>query len=350
MRPSPAEVRNRAHAWTLRFWRGDAGVAGRVAGALLWPAEMLFRGTAAARNQGFDRRWLSVAEPPIPVVSVGNLRVGGAGKTPVAAWIAARLRSWGREPAVILRGYGADEVLVHGELNPDVPVHTAVRRLDGVIAAARAGADVAVLDDGFQHRSLARALDVVLIATESFEKRPRLLPRGPWREDLAALRRADLVIVTRKSAPRAAAERVARYVTSYVPSGRVALFRLAPDVLLALDPKAERPVRDVQWLGGRSVLAVASIADPEPFVDHLRSVEAEVELLAYPDHHAFGAADAAAITRLAEARTLVITRKEAVKLRRQIPASVDAWVLTQRVEAETGETMIDDALRHAMAR
>ncbi|HEX2189501.1 MAG TPA: tetraacyldisaccharide 4'-kinase, partial [Longimicrobiaceae bacterium] len=199
----------RARAWVARWWAGEAGVAGSALDAALAPAELLFRGGVAARNLAYDRGWLRAERAPVPVVSVGNLGVGGAGKTPVAAWIAARLLARGLRPAVALRGYGDDEVQVHRELNPEVPVFAAARRVDAAREAAAAGRDVVVLDDGFQHRALARDLDVVLVSAEGWTPGRRLLPRGPWREGAAGLRRAGVLVATRKSADAARGAAVA---------------------------------------------------------------------------------------------------------------------------------------------
>ena len=164
--------------WVPRWWRGEGGAAGRVLDAVLAPGELLFRSAAAMRNQAYDRGMLRTAVGSIPVVSVGNLAVGGAGKTPVSAWIAGRLAGWGHRPALVLRGYGADEILVHRELNPGVPVLAAAHRIEAVQQAVELGCDVAVVDDGFQHRALHRDLDIALIAADGWESNPRLLPRG----------------------------------------------------------------------------------------------------------------------------------------------------------------------------
>src|SRR4028119_1906761 len=92
---------------------GDRAAPRAVLSAALLPAEAGFRGVAALRNAAYDRAVLRVERAPVPVVSIGNLAVGGAGKTPVAAWVAGRLREQGRRPGIALRGYGEDEVLVH---------------------------------------------------------------------------------------------------------------------------------------------------------------------------------------------------------------------------------------------
>lgn len=330
----------RARAWVARWWAGEAGLPGTMLGAGLAPAELVFRGTVAARNLAYARGWLRAERAPVPVVSVGNVGVGGAGKTPVAAWIAARLLERGERPAIALRGYGADEVQVHRELNPEVPVFAAARRIRAAREAAAAGCGVVVLDDGFQHRALARDLDVVLVSVEGWTARRRLLPRGPWREDASALRRAGVVVATRKSAPEAEGARVAGELRAIAPGVPVAECWLAPDALVPLGREAEPPPP----AAGAAVLAVAALADPVPFAENLRGMGLSVELAAFPDHHAFDAGEAAALLARAAGRPIVMTHKDAVKLRDLLPPSAHARVLTQRVRFTAGE----DALLRAL--
>jgi tetraacyldisaccharide 4'-kinase len=329
--------------WVPRWWAGEGGAAGTVLDVALLPAEGAFRGIAALRNGAYDRAVLRAERAPVPVVSVGNLAVGGAGKTPVSAWIAARLLGWGRRPAIALRGYGEDEVRVHRELNPRVPVFAAARRIEAARAAAEAGCDVVVLDDGFQHRALARDLDVVLIAAESWSARPRVLPRGPWREGPAALGRADVVVLTRKSAGRGRAEEVAREVAPWMEGKPVVSCHLAPG---RLAPLREGGDVDPRTLAGQDVLAVAALADPAPFVAQLRAWGARVEEALFGDHHAFSAREAEALAARAGGRVVVMTRKDAVKLRDLYPGK--AYVLEQTVRFDWGEEALDAALLRAL--
>jgi len=331
--------------WVPRWWEGEAGAIGRVADVVLAPAEAAFRGLVAVRNRGYDHGHVAAEVAPIPVISVGNVAVGGAGKTPVAAWIASRLQAWGREPAIALRGYGEDEVLVHRELNPTIPVYAAARRIEAVRSAAAAGRDCAVLDDGFQHRALARDLDVVLVAAEGWTPAPRLLPRGPWRESPEALSRADLVLVTRKSARVAERDRVVGERGERL-GVRVAAAHLAPARLRPLHPG--RRTREVAALQGRKVLAVAALASPRPFIHHLEAGGATVEPMLLRDHHEFSDADAAAIAARSPDLRIVMTLKDAVKLRGRLGPEVDAWVLHQSLAIELGEDIIDAALRRAL--
>jgi tetraacyldisaccharide 4'-kinase len=281
----------------------------------------------------------------VPVISVGNVGVGGAGKTPFAAWLARRLRTWGRKPGIALRGYGQDEILLHRELNPRIWVASGARRAEAARELVGHGCDVVVLDDAFQHRRLARDLDLVLVAVEGWDPSPRLLPRGPWREDVSALARADAIVLTRKSAGAARAAEVAAEVARAAPGKPIAVCHLAPARLTTLHGGAERKLA---WLRARDVLAVAALAQPGPFFDALRDAGARVEEDASPDHHPFSAADAARIHARAEGRPIVMTHKDAVKLRTLLPTSTEALVLEQAVRIEAGGDALDAALRRAL--
>lgn len=334
-----AAARQSLAAWIPRWWAGEGGALGRLLDVALLPAEGLYRGIVALRNFGYERGWLRVERPPLPVVSVGNIGVGGAGKTPFAAWIARWFKEAGLRPAIVLRGYGEDEVLLHQELNPEIPVFTARRRIEAARAAHAAGCEVVILDDGFQHRALARDLDLVLVSVEAWQSHPRLLPRGPWREPAAALRRAAAIVLTCKSAP---AEQAA--------SVRSQLARAAPGVPLVdchITPAGLEPLHrdhtteiDLDALKGRRVLAVAALANPEPFAMNLRAAGATVELAAFGDHHSFSAADARLVCRRAAGRLLIMTGKDAVKLRPLLPRSSDAHVLQQRIEIGEGSALL----------
>lgn len=327
-----------------RVWAGEGGALGAALRVALAPAEAAFRGIVAARNGAYDRGWLRAEHVDLPVISVGNVAVGGAGKTPFAAWLARRLVDWGRKPAIALRGYGEDEIVLHRELNPDVPVFRGKRRADAACEALAAGRDAVVLDDAFQHRALARDLDLVLIPVEGWEPRPRVLPRGPWREGLRALARADVLVLTRKSADAARARAVAAELAAMRPGTPIVQCALLPSGLVPLHGGAGTAT---DALAHRRVLAVAALATPEPFFDALRQAGAEVEAAAYPDHHPFSEDDVRALGARAAGRMLVMTHKDAVKLRALLPGG-DAWVLEQRVTIESGADALDVALRRAL--
>ncbi|HEX2209148.1 MAG TPA: tetraacyldisaccharide 4'-kinase [Longimicrobium sp.] len=335
----------RPDAFAREVWAGGGGAAGAALRVLLAPAEAGYGAVVRARNAAYDRGWLRSERADVPVISIGNISVGGAGKTPFAAWVARRLREWGRDPAIVLRGYGEDEILLHRELNPKIPVLYDKRRAEAVLEAFAAGCDVVVLDDAFQHRALARDLDVVLVPVEGWEPRPRLIPRGPWRESPRALARADLIVLTRKSADAARAARVEAEVARMHPRKPVVRCALLPSRLV---PLHGGEARGIDTLRGKRVLAVAALAVPEPFIEHLFEAGADADASTYPDHHPFDQDDAENLVEWAGGRMMVMTHKDAVKLRPLLPASADAWVLEQTVLIESGADALDAALRRAL--
>lgn len=332
------------------WWKGGGGILGAGLSLGLAPAEAAFRGAVRLRNTAYDKGlWRSTAGP-IPVISVGNLTVGGTGKTPIAAWVATRLREMGRHPAIVLRGYGEDEVAVHAELNPGTPIHRDADRLAAVVEARRAKADCAVIDDGFQHRRLRRDLDIVLVSAEQWTAGSRrLLPRGPWREPSGSLARATHVVVTRKSASLMDVHDVLAEVRAIAPAAGHAIAHLAPAGLTALGAESAH-LSTLDDLAGQRLLAVTTLAEPEPFVAQLRAIGADVEMMEFGDHHEFTETEIERIaSRLSDAIG-VVTRKEAVKLRGRLPAGVSAVVVEQRVIFESGEAILVDALERVTER
>lgn len=327
-----------------RWWIGELGGLGRVLLVLAWPAAFLFRLAVAVRNAAYDRGLRHSVRAPIPVVSVGNLLVGGTGKTPVAGWFVGLLQVRGRRPALVTRGYGAEEVELHRRWNPEAPVVVAERRVNGVRQAAARGADVAVLDDGFQHRALARDLDVVLVPAEE-PLRSRLLPVGPGREPATALRRADIVVVTRRGVPEETARDRAEEARLLAPRASVVRVRMEPSGWEGLDGETADPPEF-----GAAVLGVCGIARPGPFRLLLEErVGPRVEVLAFPDHHGYAAVDARRIAERARGRTVVTTEKDAVKLLPYRGELRDVRVLTLRVVAEEGAAELERALERTAA-
>jgi tetraacyldisaccharide 4'-kinase len=351
----------------------DPGGQARAARAVLTPASLVYRAVVAGRNALFDARWLATRATAVPALAVGNLSVGGTGKTPIAADLSRRLREAGGTPALILRGYGDDEARVHALLNPDVPVLTSADRVSASGEARARGCDVVVLDDAFQHRWAGRVADVVLVAAEQWPVHGRLLPIGPYREPLSALRRATLVIVTRKTATRSEAERIAAVVagSTSAPVARVAFLPgalrrvgvttatagsgssdvAASDIAASDVAAGEGAVVQVEGLRGSSLLAVAGIGAPRAFAGQLEVLGASVELVSFPDHHAFSSADVSAILRRAPHHDFVVcTLKDAVKLAPLWPrASTPLWYVSQRIALEDGEADYVAAIQQVLA-
>jgi tetraacyldisaccharide 4'-kinase len=329
-----------------RLWT-DRSLAARVARGALYPIEAAYGAAIAARGAMYDRRLLTSHELPLPAVSVGNLTVGGTGKTPVSAWLVAQLARRGARPAVVLRNYGGDEALVHAALNRGTPVVSGADRVDAVRRAKAQGADVAVLDDAFQHRRARRDADVVLLSADDWRDSRRLLPAGPWREPLSALRRASLVVVTRKAVPIDVLEDVWAAVDRHAPVAPRAAVRLAPAALVDAHSAVNRPLSS---LAGLEVVAVAGVAGPATFRRQLEELGARVRLYAFRDHYPYSADDALSLARAAEQVQLVVcTLKDAVKLAPVWPrGGPGLWYLSQEVILERGrpemERLIADIL------
>ena len=181
-------------------WVWEGGPAARVARVPLIPFAALYWGAMRLRAAVYRRGWRRVERLPLPTVAVGNLSVGGTGKTPLAAWIASYYAQRGRRPGILLRGYGGDEPLVHQRLVPQAVVVANPDRVAGAALARARGAKICVLDDAYQLIGVARDLNIALVSAESAAGSPWPLPAGPWRERWDTLDRADVIIVTRKRA------------------------------------------------------------------------------------------------------------------------------------------------------
>lgn len=326
----------------VKVWTGGSAPA-KAARAALSPLSALYRAASAVRGFLYDRRILKVYESSIPVVSVGNLTVGGTGKTPIAAWIASEIVDRGRIPAIVLRGYGEDEPLVHKRLNEEVEVVICRDRVRGIREAVACGADTVILDDGFQHRRAARDLDILLVSADGWRGEVNLLPSGPWREPLAAARRASLIIVTAKTAGPPRVEALRRALAGAAPSVPQAVARLR---LGELRSTATGQTMPLTALSDAKVMAIAAIANPETFFEQLSAVGAEVMPHPYPDHHPFTEGEAKSLAATAEAADFVVcTLKDAVKLAPLWPPQGGSlWYVSQRVSIEDGAARLDEML------
>jgi tetraacyldisaccharide 4'-kinase len=351
-----------------RLWWGPGPSLGdRLLLAPLWPAEGLFRLAAAARGALYDAGVLRSTRAGVPVISVGNLAVGGAGKTPAVLVIAGRLLASGRRPAVLSRGYGAsrgddrtvadgERVILDASQGGDEPVMLA-RRLPGLRVlcgpdraslagkAVALGADVLLLDDGFQHRRLRRDLDVVVLDAGNPWGNGHCLPRGPNREPPSALGRAGLVWLGHVDrAPPEALEPLrllARRFTGRAPvESRHAPRDLADGRLLRFFP--------LEALAGRRVGLLTGVARPGSVRRTVEGLGAEVvEAYPFPDHHRFTEGEVAHALEAASragATQLVTTEKDAVRL--PVALAGDDRLRVVRIDAEivAGETELEDVL------
>jgi tetraacyldisaccharide 4'-kinase len=304
------------------IWSGSSGWAALARGALLVPAAG-YRLGAAIRNAAYDTGVLSGRALPAPSIGVGNLAVGGTGKTPLVTYLARELERRDCRVGVLLRGYGGDEVAEYREALPSAVIVADADRHRGAARALAEGADVLLLDDCLQRRDVRPDLLLAVVAAETWERVRWPLPAGPWREGIHALGRTDAVIVSRKSAaPAPAADLAATLAPRTRQSlGLVADLRLAH--LRALADGAETPP---DALRGRRVVALCGIGEPRAFAAQLAALGAlEVALLAHGDHHHYVPADVAEALRVAGSDGVVVTTgKDAVKLRALWPRGAPA--------------------------
>lgn len=306
--------RHRALRWLWTSRRPEA----RLARLALLPASAAWRGIAAARAAGYARGWFAVRELPLPAVAVGNLTLGGSGKSAVAGWIARHYLARGLRVGLLVPGAGGVDLLVHRRAAPGAAV---LGDRDPLAAADRAvaqGAQVLVLDDGYQRLDLLRDLNLLVMAAEAGRAVRWTLPAGPWREGWSALRRADAAVVTRKRAPLEAAQALARELAVEI-RGPVAVAHLGLRQLEGLVSGERRPA---SMLAGKRVVAASRAADPDAFVAQTKATGAAVQVArwsgpAYRDEDVAWLAHAAR-----RADHVVITEKDAAELRDRWPHRV----------------------------
>ena len=324
---------------------------GMLARAGLAVLEGPYRCAMRLRNALYDTAMRPAWHASVPVVSVGNLTLGGTGKTPMVEHVARRLLARDRRVVILSRGYGAgrgvnDEARMLRRHLPDVP-H--LQHPDRVRLARRAvedhGAQVLVLDDAFQHRRLARDLDLVLLdATEPFGY-GRVFPRGLMREPIASLRRADLVVLTRSDlCTPDQLERIRHTVQHRAPDTRWVVTRHRPTDLVAADGTVE-PTSN---LHGTGVLAFAGIGNPQAFRATLERAGARlIDWREFGDHHPYTPADIVDLGHWAEQHhpdRVVTTEKDLVKIGRPALGDVPLRALRIEVDVLEGNDLLEQAL------
>ena len=286
---------------------------------LLHPLQWLFRVIAALRRSAYRRGLLAIYRPPVPVVVVGNIAVGGTGKTPVVVALVESLQQQGITAGVVSRGYGASQhamphvVGEHSEATDCGDEALLIYQRTAcpcVVAASRSAAvrvllenyqvDLIISDDGLQHYALARDLEIVMYDADSAFGNGLCLPAGPLREPLARLSSVDFVLARGSDDP-------------------VSGVTYRQDKLVNLASEEERAVSTDSI--GSSVFAVAGLARPALFLAALGQLGFEVQARLYPDHHPYSAADFSGL----QEKPIIMTEKDAVKCRGLVGA--DAWYL-----------------------
>lgn len=303
------------------------------------PMSWGYRQVISIRNARFDRGF-GVGKVNVPVISIGNLTTGGAGKTPTAMWLAELLLQHGARPAVAMRGYGAigdqpaDEAIEYQDRLPAVPVIVHPDRLTASreFLEEHPEIDSLLLDDGFQHRRLHRDLDIVLVDASRQTFRDRLLPAGHLREPVSGLARADAVIVTRAATGD---ESLAKKIERYHGKPPLAWSRHVWRSVVWHEPGVEtsrRPniqtskgdgdtgavvEREPGSLAGKRIATLLGVGNPQSVLDHLEHLGARVVTnIPAADHERFTRAKIAVARQASDGvDALVMTRKDWVKAR-----------------------------------
>jgi tetraacyldisaccharide 4'-kinase len=334
--------------------RGPLAVAARCGLSLL---SVGYSVGARFRNRAFDLGWRATHRVSVPVIAVGNLTLGGTGKTPMVEWVARRARREGVRVAILSRGYGQSEGLndegrVLEENLPDVPhLQSADRVALAMIAVEELESQLLVLDDGFQHRRLARDLDIVLLDALNPFGLGHLFPRGLLREPISSLRRADVVVLSRadlvdnarRGDIRAKAER-------HAGSHRWVEARHAPRDLIDSEGRSY-PLIDPP---SARVLAFCGIGNPEGFRCTLEGLGVRpVEFVVFADHHPYRRPDveglAASAARVG-ADLVLTTQKDLVKVRAPKLGPAPLRALRIGLDVLEGGDLLERALADVLTR
>lgn len=272
----------------------------------LRPLSWLYTKIMQVRNIAYNRHIFSIDRVNIPVISVGNLSVGGTGKTPLVEHLARDFQSQGKTVAIVSRGYkrtsegqvvvsqgsgpevaysdAGDEPFMLAKLLPQLRIVVNTDRVAGArYAEDQLGADLVILDDGFQHRALARDIDIVLVPIEDLRTSAHVLPEGRLRESWNALKRATYVIVPLTPAESPDHEQIHRFISTYTDAPVYFAEKKTTSVLQSLSKAQSIPFHSVQ--PHANIFGIAGIGHPENFRDELERIGFQiVEFQSFPDH------------------------------------------------------------------
>ena len=332
--------------WLNRIW-----YQGAFGAALLAPLAWIFAVLVAVRRSAYARGWLAAARVSRPVIVVGNLSVGGSGKTPFTLWLALALSARGLRTGIASRGYGgrqrsaalvpatAADPAIYGDepvmlaAEAGVPVAVARRRADAArCLIEQAGVDCVLLDDGLQHYALQRDLEIVVIDASVGLGNGRLLPAGPLREPLDRLQRVNVLVVNGSGAGAGTGLPIAPPWLQ--GPAQLLSMRLGVSSVEAV-AAASAESRRLEDFAGQTVHALAAIAQPQRFFATLRAAGLNVIEHVAPDHHAWRSAE----LRFADQLPILMTAKDAVKCRHFAPRN--CWQVRVRAEVQGGESLVN---------
>lgn len=305
--------------------------------AALFPLGCIMGCIGLLRRRLYASNWLMRHRSPVAVVSVGNITAGGTGKTPFVIMVCRLLKSMGRRPAILLRGYKSqnpdesDEAMLYRRLCPEFGVFAGGDRVASSYRAIAAGYDTLVLDDGFQHIKLMRDFDIVLLDATCPFGGGMPLPAGLLREFAGVLKKADLLCLTRTDQVSAGTTELVRENISEYCDDKLILQSVHRPVSLI---KLSGDDLGLEALVGAKVVALSGIGRPDSFVSTLRDLGAEViDSLAFADHAAFTEKMVGdKLRKYNSSYLVVVTEKDAVKLEPVLPDSLKNQIAVLGVE------------------
>ena len=329
---------------------------------ILFPISLLYRTLIALRNLFYDLGVFSQTGVDAKVISVGNLSVGGTGKTPLVLYLIDLISSTGGKIAVVTRGYGrsstspklylpseeigdwldsGDEPFLLKKRFKELTLSVDGKRVRGALNAVEKGkSELILLDDGFQHRSLRRDLDIVLIEDPNNFKDRLLIPAGRLREPFNSLKRADIIVFMGSETGSAG---IQKYLNSTaVLCGGVK----EPDSLVKLNSNEELELSE---LSGKRLTAFCAVGNPEGFRTTLNSFNpALLELLEFPDHHIYSERDFNKISKIflsSDSDFLITTEKDALKLPPNFFSEIDVYLLRISFKIKWGKEKFDKMIQ-----
>ncbi len=321
-----------------RIWNDDgANYRFSPAKTLLHVLSLPYRLIINLRNWLYDHKLFREVKLPCPVISVGNITVGGTGKTPCVIWLGRMLQQQGFKPAVLSRGYGSknsrpvtivadgnniltssaiagDEPYLIARSLPGIPVITGPKRIfTGKTAIDKFGANVLICDDAFQHRQIFRDINIVLLDSQAPLGNGHMLPRGSLREPLASLSRGNIFILTRTNE----AVKTDTFIAKFAEDANIPVFGCShrPVDVVKGDYSVQLPLAELK---GKKVYAFAGIAKPDSFKKAINATGAQlVAFDIFPDHHRFSPKELKTVRHnflKSNADFLVTTEKDGMRL------------------------------------
>lgn len=319
--------------------------------------ELPYGAVISARNYLYDRRIVPIEHFPIPVISVGNLTLGGTGKSPMVAWLCRFFLEQNAHPGLVSRGYkkssqsGNDEFLEMSQRFPTIPHLQDKNRVEAIRRLLRTEkVDLIILDDAFQHRRVERTIDLVLLDATAPFGFGHIFPRGTLRESLGSLRRADAVLLTRSDlVSEAERQAIRQRVLAFHPNVIWGETVHVPASLVSIESLSAEPIKSIR---GQSALAFCGIGNPAAFQKTLEHCGVRVaKLIPFPDHHRYTSRDAGEIVRTAKelgTDSILCTMKDLVKINRSDFAGLPLWAVSIEIQFTVGESAVRKRLGNVL--